>query len=63
MMSNMEKAQRLQMAVALLQDADAMIQGTLGATDECYEVHNAIESIIDDVQGFADMLEEMQITD
>ena len=40
------KKQRLQMVVALLQDADAMLQGTLGAGDTCYEIHNAIEDVI-----------------
>jgi hypothetical protein len=37
------------MAIALLNDADAMIQAALGASDECYELHNAIEEVIDEV--------------
>ena len=63
MMTQAEKVQRLQMVIALLNDADAMLQGTLGASDECYEMHNAIENVIDDVQDAINNLEEMQVTE
>jgi hypothetical protein len=55
MLTNKEKRERLEMAIALLNDADAMIQAALGASDECYEIHNAIEEVIDEV---TDKLEE-----
>ena len=55
-MTNQEKVKRLEMVIALLQDADAMLQGTLGASDECYEVHNAIENVEDDVRSIMESL-------
>jgi len=57
MLTAKEKQERLEMAIALLNDADAMIQAALGASDECYEMHNAIEEVIDEV---TDRLEEME---
>jgi len=50
MLTNKEKLERLQMAIALLQDADAGIQTALGDTEACHDIHCAIESVIDDVQ-------------
>jgi hypothetical protein len=35
----------------LLEQADALVQEALGAGDECYDIHNAIESVMDDVIG------------
>ena len=49
MLTAKEKRERLEMAIALLNDADAMIQAALGASDGCYEIHNAIEEVIDEV--------------
>jgi hypothetical protein len=49
MLTLTEKIERLEMAVALLNDADAMMQAALGATDECYETHCAIECAADDI--------------
>ena len=51
------KKQRLEMVVALLQDADAMLQGVLGASDECYELHNAIENVAEEVEELIKQLE------
>ena len=48
--------QKLEMVIALLQDADAMLQGALGASDECYELHNAIENVADDVQDIVNTM-------
>jgi flagellar biosynthesis regulator FlaF len=45
----------LQQAIDLLNEADALIQDTLGATDACYDTHCAIEDIISDLE--ADYLE------
>lgn len=50
MLTNKEKIERLEMAIALLQDADASMQAALGASDECYEMHNAIEDVADELQ-------------
>ena len=50
MLTKQEKIERLEMAIALLNDADAMMQAALGASDECYELHNAIENVADELQ-------------
>jgi hypothetical protein len=62
-MSNISRAQKLQEAIALLMDADNCVQAALGATDECYELHNTLEEIQDTLTGYMEQLEEMQITD
>lgn len=49
MLTQKEKQERLEMAIAMLNDADAMIQAALGASDECYEIHNSIENVVDSV--------------
>jgi hypothetical protein len=36
-------------AVEALERADALIQRALGATDVCYETHNRIEEIVEDL--------------
>ena len=48
-MTNAQKAARLRMAIDALQNADAWIQEALGATDVCYETHNRIQDLIDDL--------------
>ena len=62
-MSNIEKANKLQEAIALLMDADNCMQTALGATEDCYELHNALEDIQDTLRGYAEQLVEMQITE
>jgi hypothetical protein len=57
MLTKLEKIERLQMAVALLKDADAMMQAALGASDECYELHCAIE---DTAEGIAELAEQLE---
>ena len=54
MLTAKEKAERLEMAIALLHDADAMMQTALGATDECFDLHCGIESMADDLQEALD---------
>jgi hypothetical protein len=49
MLTNAQKAARLRMAMEALENADAWIQEALGATDVCYETHNRIQDIIDDL--------------
>ena len=51
-----EKRQRLEMAIALLHDADAMMQAALGDTEECFDLHCGIESMADDLQEVLDRL-------
>lgn len=48
-MTNAQKAARLRMAMEALHNADAWIQEALGATDVCYETHNRIQDLIDDL--------------
>jgi uncharacterized coiled-coil DUF342 family protein len=62
-MSNISKAQKLQEAMDKLHEADALVQEALGASDECYELHNKIENIVEEVAEYAEQLIEMQITE
>ena len=48
-MTNAQKAARLRMAIDALQNADAWVQEALGATDVCYETHNRIQDLVDDL--------------
>ena len=48
--TNKQKADKLREAIALLMDADAMMQTAMGACDECYETHCAIEYAADDIE-------------
>ena len=50
MLTKQERIERLEMAKALLMDADAMMQAAMGACDECYETHCAIEYAADDIE-------------
>ena len=50
MLTNKEKAARLEMCVAMLQDVDAMQQAALGDSDICYENHNRIQDLIEDFE-------------
>jgi hypothetical protein len=62
-MSNITKAIKLAEAVEKLHEADALMQQALGASDDCYEVHCAIEDTIDTLSGYAEQLVEMQVTE
>jgi hypothetical protein len=57
MQTQQEKLERLKMAWALLHDADASMQVALGDTEECYDLHNAIESIAEDLEEIVRRLE------
>lgn len=48
-MFNAKQNELLLQAVDLLEQADALVQKALGATDVCYETHNRIESIVEDL--------------
>lgn len=62
-MSNITKARKLAEAVELLAQADALVQQALGASDDCYAIHNTIEETIDTLTGYVEQLEEMQVTE
>lgn len=49
MLTAKQKSKLLNDAVDLLEQADALIQRALGDTDVCYETHNRIADIVDDV--------------
>ncbi len=49
MLTDKQKAARLRMAMDALQNADAWIQQALGDTDVCYETHNRIQDLVDDL--------------
>jgi hypothetical protein len=57
MQTQQEKLDRLKMAWALLHDADAHMQTALGDTEECFDLHCAIENIIDDLEEIVQRLE------
>jgi hypothetical protein len=57
MLTVQEQIERLYMAIALIQDADAGIQTALGDTEECYSLHCGFEALIDDVR---DTIEELE---
>jgi hypothetical protein len=62
-MSNIAKANKLQAAIDKLREADVLVQEVLGDTEDCYELHNALEDLQDTLAGFVEQLDEMQITD
>lgn len=49
MLTNAQKAARLRMAIDALENADAWIQEALGDTDVCFETHNRIQDLVDDL--------------
>ena len=54
-MTDAQKAARLRMAINALQEADAWMQQALGESDVCYETHNRIQDLVDDLT--ADVIE------
>ena len=49
MLTDKQKAARLRMAIDALHNADAWVQQALGDTDVCYETHNRIQDLVDDL--------------
>jgi hypothetical protein len=41
----------LEQAIEKLNEADALVQKALGATDACYDTHCAIEDVISDLEA------------
>lgn len=48
-MDNAERSKLLNKAVDLLHEADVLLQQAMGACDECYAIHSAIECAADDI--------------
>jgi len=61
MLTAKQKIERLEMAIALLNDADVGIQAALGASDNCYEIHNAIEDTIELVEAELERIVETNV--
>ena len=57
MITAQEKIERLHMAIALLQDANAGVQAALGDTDDCYDLQVGFEALISDVHDTIDAME------
>ena len=56
-MTAQEQIERLYMAIALVQDADAMVQAALEDTDQGFDLQCGFKALIDDVQDTTDALE------
>jgi len=54
-MFNAKQNELMLKAVDLLHEADCLVQQAMGASDECYELHNAIEGAAEEV------LEQIQL--
>lgn len=48
-LTNAQKSHLLNKAVDLMEQADALIQEALGATDVCYATCTQLQNVIDDV--------------
>jgi hypothetical protein len=54
-MLDAKQLELLTKAMDLLDEADALVQKALGATDDCYDTHCSIQNLIDDLQaGYID---------
>ena len=60
MLTPASKIEKLQEAIALLQDVDALQQVGMADSDSetSYEIHNLVQDIIDDLEEAIDALEE-----
>ncbi len=58
MLTTKQRIEKMEEAIALLQDADAMQQAALGDCDVAYDTHNSIQNIIDDL---ADDIEDLKL--
>lgn len=50
-MTSKEISIKINQALDLLEQADALVQESLGACDECEEIHNRIEDLSEDIIG------------
>jgi hypothetical protein len=51
MLTAKQRSIKLNQAIDLMEQADALIQEALGACDECQELHERIEDLTEDVLG------------
>ena len=49
MITTRQRSIKLSQAIDLMEQADALIQEALGATDDCEDFHNRISDLADDV--------------
>ncbi len=61
MLTLKQKIEKMQEAIALLLDADALQQTALGDCDVAYETHNRIQSVIDDITDDIEDLERRDL--
>lgn len=57
MLTTKQRTDKLREAIALLMDVDNLQQAALGDSDVCYENHNSIQNIIDNL---ADDIEDIE---
>lgn len=58
MLTTSQKIQKLEEAIALLLDADALQQVAHGASDVCYEHHNSIQELICEFESSIETMKE-----
>ena len=56
-----EKMAKLEAAIALINEADALMQAALGADDEVYYIHTQLENAADDIQAQVDTLRALRM--
>ncbi len=61
MLTAEQKIAGLEAAIEKLQEADSVMQDALGAGDLCYELHNKIEDIADELQAEIDTLRALRM--
>jgi hypothetical protein len=61
MLTDQQKADKLREAIALLMDADAIQQAALGDSDVCYDNHNRIQDLIEDLTADVIMFDKSAI--
>jgi hypothetical protein len=54
---------KLQEALKMLTNADVLVQEALGATEQCYDLHCAIENIYDEICDSIRIADEEGLTD
>ena len=59
-LTNAQRVEKLREAIALLMDVDALQQAALGASDVCFENHNCIEELIEDLTADVQELESVE---
>lgn len=56
-MTSAQKAAKLREAIALMQEADALVQQALGDTDASLDLHHGIDELIDELAADVQDLE------